>query len=161
MEELFGVVWVIIMIVAAVSNAAKKKNKAQEQYVAPAAAAQSAPTARTDSMASMLPSQQATPAVSMQTTLPETPVQVAQPTVHTHLEPDCETHDAPESGSLGAVRTEGRDPCHEEQLVTRRAVPAAVPETSSGLKLDWSADAMVNAFVMQEILTRPAQRRTR
>jgi len=80
------------------------------------------------------------------------------PTVHVHLEPDCEIHDQP--GSLGAVSDEGKDPCHEEQL---NAAPAAASVSAAparpGLKLEWTGDSMVKAFVMQEILARPCQRR--
>lgn len=86
--------------------------------------------------------------------------EIAQPQVHTHLAAECEEHDMP--GSLGEGSMEGRDLCHEEQLLPpgtpRPAAPAAVEETP-GLQLDWSGENMVKAFVMQEVLTRPGQRR--
>lgn len=86
--------------------------------------------------------------------------EIAQPKVHTHLAAECEEHDAP--GSLGEGSMEGKDLCHEEQLLPsgtpRPATPVAVEETP-GLQLDWSGENMVKAFVMQEVLTRPAQRR--
>lgn len=86
--------------------------------------------------------------------------EIAQPQVHTHLAAECEEHDMP--GSLGEGSMEGRDLCHEEQLLPPRtprpAAPAAVEE-APGLQLDWSGENMVKAFVMQEVLTRPGQRR--
>ena len=82
------------------------------------------------------------------------------PTVHTHLQPDCDTHDAPTSGSLNVVSPEGKDPCHQEQLPQRRqSVAEAAPAEQPGLTLDWNGEAMVKAFVMQEVLTRPCDRR--
>ncbi|MBQ7850477.1 MAG: hypothetical protein IJ343_12185 [Clostridia bacterium] len=148
MEELFGVVWVFIMIAVAVANSVKKKQQQSSMTVSTAQPAQ--PAAQPASMASMLPPR------------PEGSDKPVRPTVHTHLELNCDTHDAPDTGSLGAVRTEGTDPCHDDLLPHRTAAPmAAETQTSPSLTLDWSGDAMVKAFVMQEILTRPAQRRTR
>jgi len=82
--------------------------------------------------------------------------QVMTPTVHTHVQPDCDTHDAP--GSLGYTSTEGKDPCHEEQLThLRTPEETAVPE-QDGLTFNWSGSDLVKAVVMQEVLTRPANR---
>ena len=83
---------------------------------------------------------------------------VNAPTVHPHLEPDCDTHDVP--GSLGVTSTEGKDPCPEEQLTHTRSFQEPAPE-EPGITFDWSGESMVKAFVMQEILTRPCQRQTR
>ncbi len=115
-------------------------------------------------MSSMLPP--TPPAPAQPVTAPPVPAKPAvappvpaRPAVHPHLQPDCVTHDAP--GSLGVTTLEGKDPCHEEQLThprTRLAEPAA---GHSGLALDWSGKAMVQAFVMQEVLTRPCDRRRR
>lgn len=88
--------------------------------------------------------------------------EVAQPQVHTHLAAECEEHDAP--GSLGEGSMEGKDPCHEEQLPTMKAPRPEIQletEETSGLQLDWSGENMARAFVMQEILTRPCDRRRR
>lgn len=84
--------------------------------------------------------------------------QAMTPTVHAHVDPGhCETHDAP--GSLGGVSTEGIDPCHEEQLGARRS--AVTVTERPGLALDLSGQALTQAFIMQEVLTRPAARRPR
>ena len=146
MEELFGVVWVFIMIAVAVANSAKKKQKQQQPRMTVSTAQPAQPAAQPASMASMLPPR------------PEGSDKPVRPTVHTHLELDCDTHDAPDIGSLGAVRTEGTDPCHDDLLPHRTAAPMAA-ETHPGLALDWSGEAMVKAFVMQEVLTRPGDRR--
>jgi len=100
-----------------------------------------------------VPTAPAAPGMSMATSL-----HAAAPMVHEHLEPACETHDV--GGSLPYENVEGVDPCHEEQLSGMRKRPEA-PSASAqgGLTLDWSGRGMVNAFVMQEILTRPADRR--
>lgn len=87
---------------------------------------------------------------------PVTPPAI-QPTVHPHLQPDCDTHDQP--GSLGVTSTEGKDPCHEEQLTYERTSEAYIQE-EGGLTFDWSGQSMVKAFVMQEVLARPVSRRS-
>ena len=67
------------------------------------------------------------------------------------------------------ISCEGHDPCHEDQLSPAvRPARAAVQETamaseaeSTSLKLNFTGDEMVRAVVMQEILTRPCDRRRR
>ena len=86
----------------------------------------------------------------------EQPYIPAQPAVHVHLAPDCLTHDAP--GSTGMISDEGKDPCHEDELTLERTV-ATPAKPEGGLQLEWSGENMVKAFIMQEVLTRPAQRR--
>ena len=151
MEELAGFLPIIIIaVISAISKASSKKQQAQQHPYGNSAKpvswpdASPASTSRPASMSSMLPPRE------------EGPRQPVQTTVHTHYAPDCATHDAP--GSLGVTSLEGKDPCHENQL------PDALPqlrETAEqpGLTLDWSGDAMVRAFVMQEVLTRPCDRR--
>lgn len=90
--------------------------------------------------------------------VPATPLTAAQPQVHTHYQPDCDIHDA--AGSLGVTSTEGKDPCHEEQLTHVRTPEENDPEQSR-LTFDWTGDNMVKVVVMQEVLTRPMQRRAR
>lgn len=141
MEDILGFIVVLIGAIGAIiGSASKKKQQAQRQYP-PIVSAPAQP--------------QAAPAV---VTPHDVPMQVAQPTVHTHLAPDCDVHDA--SGSLAFRSTEGKDPCHEEQL-RQSHEPLYEPSTQPGLTLDWTGDSMVKAFVMQEVLTRPSQRRAR
>lgn len=172
MDDLLGFLFVIIAVVSAISKQAAK-NKANtgkrtpyqqaNRPSAPKPAAPARPAPQQISMASMLPpregaapAQHASPAPAQPFAAP---LQPAQPMVHTHLEPDCETHDA--SGSLAFLSTEGKDACHEDQLSDMRSAPTAMQEARPGLSLDWSGDSMVKAFVMQEVLTRPAQRQMR
>lgn len=151
MEEIAGLIPIIIIaVVSAISKSSNKKQQAQKHPYGSSAKpvswpdASPAPSPRPASMASMLP-----------------PVEhsVAQPTVHTHFDPDCDTHDAPTSGSLGVRSSEGKDPCHDAQLPQSRVRLPEPAAEQPGLTLDWSGDAMVRAFVMQEVLTRPSDRR--
>lgn len=162
MDDIMGLVFVVIAIVSAISKANKSKTKAenarqkhiQQTYrsAAPkpaAPAVPAAPDAKQISMAAMLPPREGS----------SNPVM--QPQVHVHLEPACDTHDAP--GSLGVTSTEGKDACHEEQMSSMRAstIPAASQESRPALALDWTSDSLVKAVVMQEVLTRPSQRQAR
>ena len=68
------------------------------------------------------------------------------------------THDHDHSGSLGDLRDEGYDPCHEEEL--RPAVDPALtpvapqPTPQPGLSFSWTKDELVKGFVMGEIFSR-------
>lgn len=139
MEDILGFVIVIIGLIASAASSAKKKQTKSTTFPPVTKPQESAPASAPASMTSMLPQ-----------------VKPMQPTVHTHLEPDCDTHDAP--GSLGVRSSEGKDPCHEEQLSARYA-PAEEAEPTPGITLDWTGESLVKAFVMQEVLARPCQRR--
>lgn len=145
-DSLFPVIVLIIGAVSSIISAAAKSKKSEaakkafQQHTAARAAA-----AKSNSMATMLPQRPAQPQVK-----------VSEPTVHAHLDPDCETHDAP--GSLGVASSEGKDPCHEEQLTGMRNMHDE-PEAAPALTLEWTGDSLVKSFIMQEVLTRPAQRR--
>lgn len=154
MEELFEelmpvAIFIIAGLVGTVLKAAKKSQSGNPY-------AQAASPARP---AAAKPAQPYQPAQSTVTpSFADIPGQVMAPTVHAHLQPDCETHDVP--GSLGVTSTEGKDPCHEEQLTHARTVQEP-PHEEPGMTFDWSGENMVKAFVMQEILTRPCQRHAR
>ncbi|MBQ4581405.1 MAG: hypothetical protein IJA83_12175 [Clostridia bacterium] len=154
MEDMIEVLFVLIAIGASlVSTAIKagKKNKAAiERHQAASRAAQAPAKAEPHPYAPAV--QPMMPVI----TPADVPGPVIFPTVHAHVQPDCETHDKP--GSLGVTSLEGKDPCHEDELTLERTFdePAL---TENGLTFDWSGQNMVKAFVMQEILTRPAQRR--
>ena len=150
-------VFIIIGIISKLIKADKKKQEAQRQQ-ARRAAGQAFTTAAQKPAAPKAEPARPTP---VQTMLPPRP-EPAQPLVHTHLAPDCEEHDKP--GSLNAASREGKDACHAGQLA-----PANQPRTTAGfdqedepgLQLDWSGENMVKAFIMQEVLTRPCERRRR
>lgn len=64
-------------------------------------------------------------------------------------------------GSLGEDTHEGIHPCDEhadEPLGSTQPIVAR-PVEKPGIQLDWTGDNMVKAFIMQEVLSRPSQRR--
>lgn len=142
----------IIILISMIASAKKAKNK--RVYEA-AKASHAREQASAEPAKPWTPIQ---PTVLPPLTLEDMPVQAA-PAVHPHLEPDCETHDAP-SGSLGVTSAEGKDPCHEAQLTHPRTIQEPAHE-EPGITFDWSGENMVKAFVMQEVLTRPCQRQAR
>ena len=150
MEDLIEVIFVFIAIGASIISFAAKAKKRKEAAMARQAAS---PVKRTAPKASHPYAAQ--PTVMPPMSFSDVPGQVIAPTVHTHIQPDCETHDAP--GSLGVVSSEGKDPCHEEQLQPRPSIAEPIQE-ENGLTFDWSGENLVKAFVMQEVLTRPANR---
>ncbi len=166
MDELIPALIVLaVSVISSISSARKKAQKNREAARANPADAlreerlrqieQAQAKARAKAEAERKAAQ--TPAPAQAITAPAQPIaEPMQPTVHPHVAPDCDTHDAP--GSLGVASAEGKDPCHEQQMATRTAIPAAVEEESA-LALDWNGANLVKAFVMQEVLTRPCQRR--
>jgi len=158
LESFFEVVIVFFAMIGALLSMVKKsqRNRVKEAARQPSPAAW-AETARKPAKPVLQPAQ-SPPAAFPGMSFGDVPSQVMTPTVHVHLEPDCETHDAP--GSLDYTSTEGKDPCHEEQLNHVRT-PEAAPVHEGGLTFDWTGDNMVKAIVMQEVLTRPVQRRAR
>ena len=159
MEDFFPALIIIIGIVGSiVSSASKeKKRKADEERRRAAAArkinVQKAPAKAEPHPYAPLSVQ---PVSVSSLSFGDVPGQLATPTVHPHLQPDCATHDVP--GSLGVTSMEGKDPCHEDELTLERTV-ATPAKPEGGLQLEWSGENMVKAFIMQEVLTRPAQRR--
>ena len=74
-------------------------------------------------------------------------------------EPDHD--DSVFTGSLGALSTEGYDPCHEEQMSGMEPVckpgkeePQPAPKAVTGLPLGWTGNDIVRGIVMSEILNR-------
>jgi len=66
------------------------------------------------------------------------------------------------------ISCEGHDPCHEDQLrpaqrpsriAMQETMSAAAEEEAPALDLSFTGDELVRAFVMQEILTRPCERK--
>lgn len=144
------------------------KKKAEQKKQAQRKAMDEAFSANAYRTATPRPAQTMLPPLSGLHDLPAAPkatvapaMTVAQPLVHTHLAPDCDEHDR--SGSLGVTTQEGKDACHEDQLAPVNAPRPTIsfPKEEPGLQLDWSGENMVKAFVMQEVLTRPCDRRRR
>ena len=157
MDDFLGVVLVIIAVVSAISKNAKKK-KAQEQ-------SRQIRTAVPKMEAVPKDTQKPAPAAEESMLPPEMP---AAPVVRQEIAPRVETrvrvspHMEDYEGSLHAESTEGIDPCHEEQL-SERPAPQLVPMPveAPGIRLDWTGENMVKAFIMQEVLQRPCDRRKR
>lgn len=157
MEELFSLVAVIVVFIAnAISISSKQKKKAAAEAQRKAAAAARIKAAQ-QKMAAESAAAKATPAPEA---APQ-PMQVITPTVHAHVVPDCEEHDAPTTGSLNFVSTEGKDPCHEDELTLVRQPEEAPAPAPAALTLDWSGESLMKAFVMQEVLQRPGTRKRR
>lgn len=156
---------VIIVVLIVIGNAAQSEKKKAQKAKETAKQLGHSFNNASDVMSALTTAakaQQGKTEHSQPQTVPEERMvqEVAQPQVHTHLAAACKEHDAP--GSLGKGSMEGKDPCHEEQLPPMKAPRPEIQletEETSGLQLDWSGENMVRAFVMQEILTRPCDRR--
>lgn len=164
MDELFSLAAAVIVLIAgAMSNAAKrKKHQATRMQHNAAAAARIQAAQQRLNDEKQRQSADATAELSAVSAEKAAPMQVIQPTVHAHVEPDCAEHDAPTTGSLDFVSTEGKDPCHKDELtLERQPAEPPVPAAAPGLTFDWSGESLVKAFVMQEVLQRPITRNRR
>lgn len=170
-------VWLIILLIAAVVNVSgKTKKKRQEaakhqplnQPVNPAESfEEETQEAHESVMRSAKPSLQPmkpelTSMIDKRDFPPETKPKTAQPKVHVHTADPC-PEDGGFQGSLNYESPEGQDSCHEEMLHPADGNHRSEPERheDGGLHLDFSPNALVQAVVMQEILTRPCDRRRR
>lgn len=163
MDDIFGLFWAVLLIIIGIASSSSKKKKASTARFPLEETPDDSDLASTAPAQPVKAQPKVSPARALRTPPPavKSPHRVMEPTVHVHETPHCQTHDAP--GSLGEGSTEGRDPCHEEQLADMRQAQfsyAATAETP-GLALEWSGDNMVKAVIMQEVLTRPSQRRRR
>ncbi|MGN0747045.1 MAG: hypothetical protein ACI4ML_10255 [Aristaeellaceae bacterium] len=167
--DLFWVLIVVGLIVRAVGNSRKKKEqlaKQQHQAMKEAfdqQAAKPSGAQRTEQKPAPKPAPVARPAEMLPPLRQEPAREAIAPRVHVHTAPACPVDD--DTGSLHYQSTEGVDPCHEEQLPSMHAprpepVEPRVTE-KPGLTLEWTGDSMVKAFIMQEVLTRPCERRGR
>ena len=157
--EFLEMIWAVIIVVASIAiSSAKKKAKERQRHFQPmtvsAAPQAPAPQPAAPKAAAPAPAEMLPPLLKAEPVKPAT----MQPTIHAHAAAlDCKTHDAP--GSLGMASMEGRDLCHEEQMNDLVRSSFAPVTEKPGLTLDWSGENMVKAFIMQEVLTRPCDRR--
>lgn len=172
--DLFWVLIIVGLIVKAAGSSKKKKEQQQAKKQCQAMeeifgqdAAKPASVQRTEPKPAPKPVPQPTPAPRPAEMLPplrqEPAREAIAPRVHVHTAPACPVDD--DTGSLHYHSTEGVDPCHEEQLPSMHA-PRPEPvtprmEEKPGLALEWTGESMVKAFIMQEVLTRPCERRGR
>ena len=164
MDGLFGIIWVLFIAITlsnALSGKNKKAQKKKQTSIPPVTAKpvtqQPAPAKAEEPIRRPIEKLFTEPAPA-ETAVPAQPVPAA-PRVHTHLAPDCDI-DGP-SGSMDYVSTEGVDPCHDDDLPSRAAPRPGftAPREQPGLALEWTGDALVKSVIMQEVLTRPCQRR--
>ena len=167
--DLFWVLIVVGLIVRTVGNSRKKKEQlARQQHQAmkdafDQQAAKPSGAPRTEPKPAPKPVPVARPAEMLPPLRQEPAREAIAPRVHVHTAPACPVDD--DTGSLHYHSTEGVDPCHEEQLPSMHAPrlePITPPVTEKpGLTLEWTGESMVKAFIMQEVLTRPCERRGR
>ena len=166
-EDLLGFVFVIIAIISSIAKAKKKAQATQGRKAAQKPAAKQAPltmetlqawfeeeTAEKTSAAKEMTHEGIHPC----DTHSSEPAKAAQPRV----QPRVQVTEKPVAmlGSMGVDSHEGVHPCDEHEAAPLQAArPAAASQEQSGIQLDWNGDNLVKAFVMQEVLTRPCQRR--
>ena len=160
----FLVLIIIGCIVSAISSNSKKKKAMQKKAtVLPSEAfdGQSAPQAKSV--------QAREPMIHLYDPTQEKQAEerklvVAQPDIAPRVAPHVHvTPHRPDmfAGSMDAETHEGEDPYHEEQLnpVKGPRLMAPIQREEPGLSLEWTGESMVKAFVMQEVLQRPCDRR--
>ncbi|MGN1019107.1 MAG: hypothetical protein ACI4O7_01935 [Aristaeellaceae bacterium] len=164
--DLFWVLIIVGLIVRAAGGSKKKKEqqqaKKQRETVEELFSREEAKPA--PAKPAPAPARPAPRPAEMLPPLQQEPVREAiAPRVHVHTAPACPVDD--DTGSLHFHSTEGVDPCHEDQLPPMHAPrpEPAEPRAAErpGLELTWNGDSMVKAFIMQEVLTRPCERRGR
>ena len=154
---------IVFSLIAMVNKNKKKQQKTQERRPITVGMEPNAPKAVTT------PAAPAQPA----TMLPPRPA--AKPAAAQMSIDDYVARSAGKHGSMEGrtdhsahISCEGHDPCHEEQLRPAvrpsRTAPAAAGATIAfreedpALRLNFTGDELVRAFVMQEVLTRPCER---
>ena len=168
--DLFWVLIVVGLIVRAVGNSRKKQEQQQAkkqrqtmEEIFGQDAVKPAGVQRPEPKPAPKPSPKPAPAEMLPPLRQEPAREAIAPRVHVHTAPACPVDD--NVGSLHYQSTEGVDPCHEEQLPSMHAPrpePVTPPVTEKpGLALEWTGESMVKAFIMQEVLTRPCERRGR
>lgn len=168
MDDLFGLIVIVLGIISAISKNNKKKQKVaakaqvkmaktwptleksiaeffEEAPAAKPAATQGATTAQSKTHEGLHPCDEHS----------SEPAKVAQPKVQLSDKP------VQVVGSMQADSHEGLHPCDEHDAQPARAVKPLLPmdEEEPGIQLEWTGDNLVKAFIMQEVLTRPCQRR--
>jgi len=175
-EDFLGFALVILAIVSSIAKKKKKKQQAQARKQVRQEIAAKQQTKAPYSMEAL----QAWFEEENEETPPAKPA-AAQEATHEGIHP-CDTHSSEPAkvaqpriqsrvqvtekprvvlGSMGVDSHEGIHPCdeHEEDLVQNDKPLIAMPVEKPGIQLEWTGDNMVKAFIMQEVLTRPGQRR--
>lgn len=171
MEELFDslvpMIFIVIALVAALNSKAKKAKKSAAQVSQHKQTSQPVPRQLTTPKpaAAAQPIQKLQPAASAP----------MQPRVQTTVSVSRHDHTGMFDGSMNAETLEGEDPFHDhgqrpvympsqhsDRIINRSLDEdeEEMAETERALDLDWNdSRGLVKAFVMQEILTRPSDRK--
>ena len=161
--DLFWVLIVVGLIVRAVGNSRKKEQQQTKKQRQTMEEIFGQDAVKPTSVQRTEPKPAPKPAEMLPPLRQEPAREAIAPRVHVHTAPACPVDD--DAGSLRYHSTEGVDPCHEEQLPSMHAPrpePVTPPVTEKpGLALEWTGESMVKAFIMQEVLTRPCERRGR
>lgn len=164
MEELFEFIAVVFVIVGLIGKSRKRKGKGKQQP-------QAKQWEKLEKSITQMFDDAVIQPMKAQWKAPEAP----QPSpmgekTHEGIHP-CEEHGMPPqqlqmdlppepvSGSLPETTHEGQHPCDVHNAAPLAAPEPAPVEAQPGLQLDWTGDSMVKAFIIQEVLTRPCQRR--
>ena len=173
MEDLFAVIMAVLAIVSAIMKSKKKAEKIRKKTAAPNqptleqslaewfnASPQEQSVRPKVEVEKQEAAQNAGTAALAQPNIPEEK-QVAQPRVKARVE--VREKPTAVTGSLGEDTHEGLHPCdeHEDEPLQDAAPLLPVPVEEPGIRLEWSGENMVRAFIMQEVLTRPCDRRRR
>lgn len=170
MDGLFGLIWVVFIVVTLTNALTGKNKKGQKKStsIPPVTAKPLTKPAEArsfqdwfDDMTAAQTKEQPAPQPQQMRMEAKNRPEPAAPKVHPHLAPDCDI-DEP-SGSMAFTSTEGSDPCHDDALPDRRVSRPSFPvqQEQPGLALEWNSDALVRSVIMQEVLTRPCQRKRR
>ena len=167
MAELFPVLIVIFILVSLTKKTKKAQKSGTKQTTAQPR--QSMPR-QAQPAVPVRPQQQA--AVGQTINTPKGGVM--KPRVATTIEVSKHDHSGMFEGSMQADSHEGMDPCHESELgevrmpstysdriINRSLEEEEEPQVAApAIDLDWEdSKGLVKAFVMQEVLTRPCDRR--
>ena len=166
MEDLLSLLVVVLSLVSLLNKNAKKqmqKNAAKKGFhdIPPISAPQAVPkqTAAAPAATMMPPRPEYKPVTPLEAMAAQAAMRSGEGADSLEGRTDHSAH----------ISCEGHDPCHEDQLSPAvRPARVAAQETamaseaeSTSLKLNFTGDEMVRAVVMQEILTRPCDRRRR
>jgi len=174
-EDLLGLLFVVLAIVSSIAKNKKKKQKAQAKKSVQKAPAKKTPMtmealqawfeedleekAAKQEIVSSVAQEMTHEGIHPCDTHSSEPAKVAQPRIQSRVQ----VTEKPRVvlGSMGVDSHEGIHPCdeHEEDLVQNDKPLIAMPVEKPGIQLEWTGDNMVKAFIMQEVLTRPGQRR--
>ena len=167
MEDLLSLLVVVLSLVSLLNKNAKKqmqKNAAKKGFhdIPPISAPQAVPkqTAAAPAATMMPPRPEYKPVTPLEAMAAQAAMRSGEGADSLEGRTDHSAH----------ISCEGHDPCHEDQLkpaqrpariAVQDAMSAAYETEKTGLDLDFTGGELVKAVVMQEILTRPCDRRRR